>query len=112
MRRLFWVLGLSVLCLSPAARSQQKENWIVIRAGRVIDGVSDRAISNAMVLIRDDRIEKVGTNLEIPPGAAVLDLPNKTVLPGLIDAHTHILLQPEDERVAPVLYMSQAYRTV
>ncbi|HEY3131785.1 MAG TPA: amidohydrolase family protein [Acidobacteriota bacterium] len=112
MRRLFWLLGLGLLCLFPAARSQQNENWIVIRASHVIDGVSDRAISNAMVLIRNDRIEKVGTNLEIPPGASTLDLADKTVLPGLIDAHTHILLQPEDERVAPVLYKSQAYRTV
>ncbi len=112
MRRLFWLLGLSIVCFLPSARSQQKENWIVIRAGRVIDGVSDRAISNGMVLVHNDRIEKVGTNLEIPAGATTLELPDKTVLPGLIDAHTHILLQPEDERVAPVLYKSQAYRTV
>ena len=63
--------------------------------------------------MRGDRIEQVGADVKIPDGARLIDLSAHTVMPGLIDSHTHILLQPEDERGAPpVITKSQAFRTV
>jgi len=83
-----------------------------IRCGRLINPSDGRSVEGAVVLVQGERIKEVGANLPVPAGAPVIDLRNYTVLPGLIDCHTHILLQPEDERVAPILYKSQAFRTV
>jgi imidazolonepropionase-like amidohydrolase len=57
----------------------------------VLDGKSETAITNAVILLEGDRIKAVGPGLEIPAGAQVLDLGSATVLPGLIDCHTHLL---------------------
>jgi len=66
-----------------------------------------------VIIVTGDRIAQVGVNLPIPAGAKLIDLTAYTVLPGLIDCHTHVLLQPEDERGAPpVITKSQAFRTV
>lgn len=65
---------------------------IVIRAARMIDGRSDSVISPGVVVVRGKKIESVGSS-NIPAGAEVIDLGDATLLPGLIDAHTHILLQ-------------------
>ena len=85
----------------------------VIRCGRLINPVDGSVTLNAIIIVRGERIDQVGTGLTIPSGAKVIDLSAYTVLPGLIDSHTHILLQPEDERAAPpVVTKSQAFRTV
>jgi imidazolonepropionase-like amidohydrolase len=70
----------------------------VIRAGTLIDGKSDKPRRDQVILIRGNRIESVadGAGAKIPPGATVIDLSKETVLPGLIDSHTHIFLQGED----------------
>lgn len=84
-----------------------------IRCGRLINPVDGSVTENAVILVRQDRIERVGAGLQIPAGAQVIDLSRYTVMPGLIDCHTHVLLQPEDERGAPpVVTKSQAFRTV
>src|SRR5437660_8072515 len=69
----------------------------VIRAGTLIDGVSEAPRKNQLIFVRGERIEKVADDsATIPAGTKVIDLSNATVLPGLIDAHTHIFLWGED----------------
>jgi imidazolonepropionase-like amidohydrolase len=80
------------------ALGQNAPSVIVIRAGALIDGKSDKPRSNQIIVIRGNRIESVSAeaNAKTPAGATVIDLSGKTVLPGLIDSHTHIFLQGED----------------
>lgn len=61
-----------------------------IRAGKLIDPASGKVLSDQIILIRGNKIEKVGSGLEIPADASVIDLSKMTVLPGLIDCHTHL----------------------
>jgi imidazolonepropionase-like amidohydrolase len=87
------IVILLVVALSPASAFAQQNNQIAIRAGQVIDGKSDQPIANAVIVIEGRKIVSVTRNGAIPPGAEVIDLSHATILPGFIDAHTHILLQ-------------------
>ncbi|MBA2686138.1 MAG: amidohydrolase family protein [Gemmatimonadaceae bacterium] len=62
----------------------------VIKAGKLIDTDRGTVASNQIILIRDGKIEDVGPSVSIPAGARVIDLSKMTVLPGLIDNHTHL----------------------
>lgn len=87
-------------------------------APRMFDPVSGKMLSNVLIGVRGDRVESVAEGLAGPPDrrpeapAPVLLPAAWTVLPGLIDAHTHILLQPEDSVVSPVLHKSEACRAI
>jgi len=74
--------------------------FVVIRVGTLIDGKSDSVRHNQVIVIRGDRIDSVSDagSAKIPAGASVIDLSHATVLPGLIDSHTHIFLQGEDPK--------------
>ena len=63
---------------------------IAIRAGRLIDVVSGRTLTDQVILIRGTKIAAVGADVSIPPGAQVVDLSHMTVLPGLVDCHPHL----------------------
>ena len=79
---------------TPAAKPPPQR--ILITAAHLIDGVSDSARDGQAVLIEGDRIVRVGPTAELQreaQGARVIDLGNSWILPGLIDAHTHVLLQ-------------------
>jgi len=79
------------------ATAAPAERVTVIRAGSLIDGTSGTLRKNQLILVRGQRIEKVtDASAQIPSGAAVVDLSSATVLPGLIDSHTHIFLWGED----------------
>jgi imidazolonepropionase-like amidohydrolase len=86
--RAFTLLPL-ICCLLTA---QSPPRPVAIRCGRLIDGKSAAPRNNAVILIEGERIREVGPGLAIPAGAQVIDLSRSTVLPGLIDNHTHILL--------------------
>ena len=62
-----------------------------IRCGHLIDGKSDMQLDGAVILIEGERITAVGAAVQIPSGAEIIDLGGATVLPGLIDCHTHLL---------------------
>ena len=79
-----------------AAASASAQQVTVIKAGALIDGRSSEARRNQTIVIRGNRIESVGGDVAAPAGAKVIDLSNMTVLPGMIDTHTHIFLQGED----------------
>jgi imidazolonepropionase-like amidohydrolase len=90
---------------------------VVVRAQSLIDGISTAPRSHVDILIRGNRIVEVapvGAH-PLPPGAEVIDLGSATVLPGLIDAHTHIYLQGEDPALGgydvQLLKFPASYRT-
>jgi len=93
--------GLVMTCFvlwSCAVVAQSGAGVTVIRAGTLIDGKSDKPRANQVIVIRGNRIESVSdaSSAKIPAGASEMDLSKQTVLPGLIDSHTHIFLQGED----------------
>lgn len=87
MSRVF-ALACAFLCFDAIAGAQAP---IVLKAGMVIDVESGVAKSNQLILIEGEKIKAIGATLPIPAGAKVIDLSRATVLPGLIDAHTHLL---------------------
>lgn len=106
-------LFLALILLLSSIAFAQSNAVTAIKCGRLVNPVDGSVTQNAVIIVRGDRIEQVGAGLSIPSGAKVIDLSAYTVLPGLIDCHTHVLLQPEDERGAPpVVTKSQAFRTV
>src|SRR5258708_7356838 len=64
---------------------------IAIRAGRLFESKSGAVLNNQVILIKGDRITNVGSSVDIPAGARVIDLGSATVMPGMIDAHVHVV---------------------
>ena len=85
--------------LAASAFAQGSESALVIRDVRVFDGT--RVLERASVLVREGKIASVGKSVEAPAGARVIDGSGKTLLPGLFDAHTHVI-SPESLRQALV----------
>jgi imidazolonepropionase-like amidohydrolase len=77
----------------PGFPQAQKESApsFALKASRLLDGKSDIVVANAIVLVTGDKITAVGSALAIPKGVQVIDLGDATLLPGLIDSHTHLL---------------------
>ena len=95
MRRAVLSLLILLSLVVPALAQQTQKpapKAVYIRAGRLFDGTSDRARENMVIMVVGDRIQNVGpaSAISIPPDATVLDLSRATVLPGLIDCHTHL----------------------
>src|SRR5262249_44553829 len=62
----------------------------VLKAAHLFDGKSDQVVSPGVVVVQDGKITAAGTKVQEPAGAEVIDLGNATLIPGLIDAHTHL----------------------
>ena len=91
-------LSLSVVAQNPAPTGirpdpPEGKGVVVLRAARLIDGTGAPAIRNAIVVITDTKISAVGdaSSVRVPAGAKVIDLGDVTLMPGLIDAHTHLI---------------------
>ncbi|MCI0634533.1 MAG: amidohydrolase family protein [Actinobacteria bacterium] len=110
MKRWLPVL-LLVKALLPAAASQAAPpETLAVKAGRLIDVKSGGVVTNAVVLVEDGRVKAVGQSVSIPAGAAVIDLSGYTVLPGLIDCHTHLVADASDADPLGELRSSSAKR--
>lgn len=110
--RLFLILML-FLAHVPAAAEQKPESIYLLKPARVFDGVSLRPHAGWSVLVRGNRIEAVGADIAAPFGAQVIDLPGMTLMPGLIEGHSHLFLHPYNETSwdDQVLHEALALRT-
>ena len=104
---------LFLLALASTAIAAEPPRPIAIRAARLIDGRGGNVVAPAVVIVRGNKIESVG--IAVPEGAKVIDLGDSTLMPGLIDAHVHILLQGDitsAEYDAQLFRESMAYRAL
>jgi imidazolonepropionase-like amidohydrolase len=85
MKKLFLLMLMSACIFSFA-----QNKITVIKAGKLIDTENGKVLTNQIIIIDSDTIQSIGSNLAIPANATVIDLSKATVLPGLIDCHTHI----------------------
>ncbi len=83
MKTLFLLL---VLACTAAAQT------IAVRAGHLIDPAAGTVANNQTILVENGKITAVGSNVQVPANAQVIDLANEWVMPGMVDAHTHITM--------------------
>jgi imidazolonepropionase-like amidohydrolase len=98
MRKFLFPVILTITLLAPAAQlaAQQSARRVVVHAGRLLDVKTGKMLTDQMLVIEDGKIVTVGPAAEakVPADAVRIELPNATVLPGLIDAHTHLTMDP------------------
>ena len=99
-----------ILALAPALFAQEAK-VTAIRCGRLFDGKTLELRRNVVVVIEGERIREVGESVAIPEGAKVIDLSGSTVMPGLVDAHTHLFLHGISYEES-LLKKSQQYRAI
>jgi imidazolonepropionase-like amidohydrolase len=86
----------TLLFCAPGHAQGSPAQVVAIKAAHMIDVVKGIMIDDAVVLIEGERITRAGSRLAIPAGAHIIDLGGKTLLPGLIDMHTHLTWNPQD----------------
>src|SRR5690349_3261272 len=114
MRMRCWIL-LSFATLALTSAWGQTSKNVYLRCGTLLDGKSDSPRKDVLVVVQGDKITSIETREVKDPDSQVIDLSTKTCLPGLIDTHTHVLLQGDitaadyDEQL---LKQSTEYRTI
>ncbi len=118
MRRLLNVLFLisTVMVASSALAAEPEASNVLLRPARVFDATSENVHEGWVVLVSGEHIAAAGpsASVNVPAGTKIVDLPGMTLLPGLIDAHSHIFLHPYNETLwnDQVLKEALAYRTI
>ena len=93
MRTLAALLAFTAAASAPLPAA---EPVVLVRCGRLIDGRGDQALTSVVVQVTGQRITAIGKEVPAVPGAQTVDLHDATCLPGLIDLHAHILINPGD----------------
>jgi imidazolonepropionase-like amidohydrolase len=100
------LLLLGGLSFAASAQDSSSANSVaVIKAGRLLDVESGQLLTNRMILVRGGKVEAIAEHVNVPPSATVIDLSKFTVLPGLIDCHTHLADLPFEE---PLLVLQKS----
>src|ERR1700683_4148974 len=93
---------LLALIVKAAGQTQAAPPAMVLHAARLLDVKSGRMLKPGEILVQGERIVEVGTSVKHPTGSEVIDLGDRTLLPGLIDAHVHLFLHPGAEDLQTV----------
>lgn len=104
----------SLFCLTVFSFASVAAAQTLLRPARVFDASSSEPHEGWVVLVTGDKITAAGANVAAPPNTKVIDLPGMTLMPGLIDAHSHIFLHPYNETLwnDQVLKEPLEYRTI
>ncbi len=105
------IVALAAACLTSIAFTQQPSTPIVLHAARLLEVDTGTILTPGEILVEGDRIRAVGTSVDHPQAAKVIDLGDTTLLPGLIDAHVHLFLHPGAEDLQTV-QESVPWRTI
>ena len=114
-RVVFLSLALCFFCTMANAQQNAPSKIVAVRASRMLDVNSGSIVHEAVILIQDEKITAVGASLKIPAGAEVVDLGDATLLPGLVDCHTHLMARIPDDPQGyglTLLTKSQAFRAL
>jgi imidazolonepropionase-like amidohydrolase len=101
------LFGICIFCVWHSSSSAQTQNEVppqpvIVRAARLLDIGSGQIVAPAEILVQGERIVEAGTTVAHPAGAKIIDLGDRTLLPGLIDAHVHLFLHPGAEDLQTV----------
>lgn len=98
----FYFVSASIALVAAAVYAQPASTPIVLHAARLLQVDAGTLLQPGEILVEGDRIRAVGSSVDHPQGAKIIDLGDTTLLPGLIDAHVHLFLHPGAEDLQTV----------